>query len=516
MNIIHDAGLDTIDTILNLKTKYSKECIFGTLNKQSSFPCVSTLLENQKIVQQFKQLNNTTKNDINTIVESIISTEKDLQFFFEEENSLENLEDDTFGQLIFQNTHLKILNNIPFLLLIISYVKIYFIPLVSVSLPILMYFLPYLLIKYVWNMPMPFDVYKSIMGKMMPLSFDGSFEKLLQNGLTLFTFFQSMYQPIQNAFHLYTINSTIFRLGKALENYSNSVEKLQTILKNNSIDFSLKNNLTPFCKLNDYHINFSTILDNRQYLILTCLSVSKFEVLYALANNDRFKKVNIYSSETPYLNITDCVDINLNEKHCVGSHFIIDSTNHFLLSGPNGGGKSSFLRGVLQTVLFSQSFGYAIGTQIEMSPFDFIFSGLHLQDIPGEQSMFEKEICFATDVLHFNNPKYKGFVLFDEIFHSTNPPDSILSANRFLEKLYTYKHMASIISTHVFEIIENAPSYVKRICVNASNENDILVYDYKISNGICKISSVKEIWKKIYASEQESESINSKKNEHTE
>jgi DNA mismatch repair ATPase MutS len=89
-------------------------------------------------------------------------------------------------------------------------------------------------------------------------------------------------------------------------------------------------------------------------------------------------------------------------------------------------------------------------------------------------------------------------VLFDEIFHSTNPPDGIKTANKFLEKLYSYKHISSIISTHVFEIIENSPDFVKKICVKAQRIGSVLHYDYKISDGICKESSVTEIWDKVY------------------
>ena len=133
-----------------------------------------------------------------------------------------------------------------------------------------------------------------------------------------------------------------------------------------------------------------------------------------------------------------------------------------------------------------------------MSIFDYIFSGLHIQDIPGEKSLFEKEICFARDVLCFNNSEFKGLVLFDEIFHSTNPPDGIKTANKFLEKLYSYKHISSIVSTHVFEIIESSPEFVKKICVNANIVDKIVKYDYKLSEGICKVSSVNEIWKKTY------------------
>jgi hypothetical protein len=500
MSILNDSGLSSINSVLNLKTIFSKETVESLLRRQSTFPSISTVLNNQKVVSQLRTINEDSKKDISTILEKLVQNEKDLQFFFDEDNSLENLENDTFGQLLFQHSELKILNTFPFLIMIMSYIKIYFIPLISVTLPVLMYFLPYLIIKYVWNMPMSYEMYQNIMGKMWSFSFDGSIEKLLQNAFTIFTFAQSMYQPIQNALHLSTINSTIYNLGSTLYSFTDNIRSLKSILQRNSVSFKIDNLLESFCDSSDYRKNFSTILDNPSYLFLVSYRLSNFELLFTISNNQRFNKVNLYDSTTPYLNIKECADINLDENSCVGSDFKIDdSSTHFLMSGPNGGGKSSFLRAILQTVLFSQSFGYAIGESIDISIFDYIFSGLHIQDIPGEKSLFEKEVCFARDVLDFNNPKFKALVLFDEIFHSTNPPDGIKTANKFLEKLYSYKHISSIISTHVFEIIENAPDFVKRICVNAKIVDDNLFYDYKLSNGICKISSVSEIWKKSYA-----------------
>ena len=125
-------------------------------------------------------------------------------------------------------------------------------------------------------------------------------------------------------------------------------------------------------------------------------------------------------------------------------------------------------------------------------------SGLHIVDNPGKQSLFEKEILFARDVLYHNNPNYKGFVVFDEIFHSTNPPDGIRTSKLFLDKLWSFSHFASIISTHVFEIIESAPDSIQRICVKATKKEDGMDYSYCISEGICKESSVDEIWKKSW------------------
>lgn len=499
MNILNDSGLTSITTILDLKTYFSNNFLQTFITRQSTFPSIKSVISNQKNIDELRSLNENSLNEISTLLENITQNEKDLKFFFDEENSLENLEKDTFGQLLFQNSELKIFNTFPFLIVLMSYIKIYFVPIVSVVLPFLMYFLPYLLIKYVWNLPMTYDMYQNIMGKMWSFSFDGSIEKLLQNAFTIFTFAQSMYQPIQNALHLSTIDTTIYNLGKTLYDYTDNIKQLNSIIKNSNISFKINNLLETFCYSFDYRKNFSIVLDNPSYLFLVSYDISKFEVLFAISNNKRFTKVKLYDSKIPYLSIKNCVDINLNENNCVGSDFKIDETsNHFLLSGPNGGGKSSFLRSVLQTVLFSQSFGYAIGESIEMTIFDYIFSGLHIQDIPGEKSLFEKEICFARDVLCFNNPEFKGLVLFDEIFHSTNPPDGIKTANKFLEKLYSYKHISSIVSTHVFEIIESSPEFVKKICVNANIVDKIVKYDYKLSEGICKVSSVNEIWKKTY------------------
>lgn len=290
MNILNDSGLTNINSIFNLKSKLSKNTIESLINKQSSFPSLKTVLENQKTIENLRNLNDTSKNEIETVLNNIIEKEKDLQFFFDEENALENLEKDTFGQLLFQHPQLKIFNTFPFLVFFLSYVKIYFVPIISVTLPFLMYFLPYLIIKYVWRLPMNYETYQGIMGQMISFSFDGSFEKLAQNIFTIFTFAQSMYQPIQNALHLNKIDNTIYSLGKDLYEYTNHVKNLINILKKYDITFRINNSLESFCDEFDYRKNFSLILDNPNYLYLVCYDISKFEILFSLSKNKRFKK----------------------------------------------------------------------------------------------------------------------------------------------------------------------------------------------------------------------------------
>ena len=360
--------------------------------------------------------------------------------------------------------------------------------------PILAYFLPYLLIKYVWKLPMNFSFYQKIMGQMWDFSFKSP-EKILQNIFTIFTFLQSMYQPVQNGLHLYKIDSTIKQLGTSIYNFFNVVSDI----KNKVNDIFKISHYVDFESF-DVRKNFIFILENKYYLNIISSEIAKLEILYKISKDSRFKFVELFSSKTPYFKGKQIYDINL--LNGVKSDFNInESSNHYLLTGPNGGGKSSFLRAILQTILFSQTFGYAIGDSIELSPFDYILSGLHIEDNPGKKSLFEKEINFAREVLYFNNPEYKGLVLFDEIFHSTNPPDCIKTSNRFLNTLWSFKHMSSIVSSHVFEIIEQSPESVKKICVSASIKDDELIYNYKVEDGICKISSVTEIWSKEFSAD---------------
>lgn len=500
-SILLDSGLENISTILGTRLHFSSALCSELITANSYTPSLSKILNNQTCITQLRSLSDEKKDTISKIVEDIVAYEKEAHFFFEEKNSLESLETDTFGQLIFQYELLKVFNHTPFLLMILSYFKIFITPLVTLMLPLCLFFVPYLLIRYVWGLPIQFAIYKDIMLSMWGWSgFDNlTPQKILQNVFTIFTMGQSMYQPLQNAFHLYKIDSTITTLGTTITNYYACISKLRTLLKEESIEFHISP-LLDTLPLSDIRRIFIELLEDPYRLLHVAKDVAHFEILWNISKDTQFKKVALFDSTTPYFKGEDIADINLSLKDRVGSSISVqNSETHYLLSGPNGGGKSSFLRGVLQTVLFAQTYGYSSASNVELAPFDYILSGLHIQDLPGKKSLFEKEICFARDVLYYNNPAYKGFILFDEIFHSTNPPDCIKTSNVFLNKLWSYNHVASIVSTHVFEIIDASPTHVKKICVDAHRVEDTLVYSYKIKPGVSKESSVTEIWKKVWS-----------------
>jgi DNA mismatch repair protein MutS len=189
------------------------------------------------------------------------------------------------------------------------------------------------------------------------------------------------------------------------------------------------------------------------------------------------------------------VDIALGDSAVSSSIVLNNLEHHAALTGPNGGGKSSFMRAVLQCVLISHAYGLAPADSLVVRRFSWISSGLRLQDRPGDLSLFEAEVFFASEILARSDGI--GLVLYDELFHSTNPPDGIRTAEVFLKQLWNKPTIVSIVSTHVFDLVESAPKVVKKICCNAAEVGGRIAFSYKVVPGISKISSVTEIWNRF-------------------
>jgi DNA mismatch repair ATPase MutS len=172
--------------------------------------------------------------------------------------------------------------------------------------------------------------------------------------------------------------------------------------------------------------------------------------------------------------------------------------NHAILTGPNRGGKSSLMRGILLNVRLAHAFGAAFAGKAQMSRFTWIADGLRLDDRPGKLSMFEREVCFAQAIL---TPRPGlGLCLYDELFHSTNPPDAARTSEVFCDALWKRNDCLSLVSTHVYALARGAPDSVKKVCVaawgpgagaaGAESAESAYSFSYTLQRGICEVSSV--------------------------
>ena len=128
-----------------------------------------------------------------------------------------------------------------------------------------------------------------------------------------------------------------------------------------------------------------------------------------------------------------------------------------LLTGPNAGGKSTLLKGVLVSALLAQTLTFAPASPeggnsgCEITPFSYISSHINVPDAQGRESLFEAEMRRAkrnVDALHSLAKGEFALVVMDEIFSSTNPVEGIAGAFAIAKHMAACPGAITIISTH--------------------------------------------------------------------
>ena len=424
-----------------------------------------------------------------------------------------DVEKESYSQVCFRGTPWATLNTIPFALIALSFYKSFIVPGFSIILPIISLILPFLLLRMSYNIPITMEEYASILwrmwnGQKMPTSPEEILEPyvppppkdpitriktLAQNGWTLFAVGQTIWQPIQQAKHFMTLDADCLALGNSLIRVKEIGLMLSAAWKS-WVPGWLTGWLAE-CP-DDPRQAFAFAIETPFWLRHTFRALGRLEVVLALAGREDVTSAEFVGSAKPALVLKRFGDPSIPMDRRVLSSVGLSASNgsgrkaHAILTGPNRGGKSSFLRGVLMNVVVAHCFGAAFAAKAQMTPFTWIADGMRLDDTPGKQSMFEREVAFGSAVLAKEGGR--GLVLYDELFHSTNPPDAKRTSELFCNSLWKKDNCLSIVSTHVYSLARSAPpEAVDQMCVAAwRSEHGKLLFSYKIQKGVCEVSSV--------------------------
>ena len=131
------------------------------------------------------------------------------------------------------------------------------------------------------------------------------------------------------------------------------------------------------------------------------------------------------------------ISINAGECHC--------------LLGDNGAGKSTFIKALSLSILFSQTICIVPASNFVLTPFTLINTYLNIPDCKGKESLFEAEMNrvfrHLNQVRGLRGSEY-AFGVMDEIFNSTNPEEGVSGAYVIGKKLAKYKNSICLITTH--------------------------------------------------------------------
>lgn len=155
-----------------------------------------------------------------------------------------------------------------------------------------------------------------------------------------------------------------------------------------------------------------------------------------------------------------------------------------LITGPNMGGKSTFMRQNALIVLLAHIGGFVPALHAQIGPVDQIFTRIGAgDDLSRGQSTFMVEMSeMATILTHATE---HSLVLIDEIGRGTSTHDGIALAYAACRYLANHIKAFTLFSTHFFELTElsDRENSIRNIHVKAKRLSDQLIYLYQIHEG---------------------------------
>jgi DNA mismatch repair protein MutS len=165
------------------------------------------------------------------------------------------------------------------------------------------------------------------------------------------------------------------------------------------------------------------------------------------------------------------VEARLNETS--GGSFIANDTlmgakqRMQVITGPNMGGKSTYMRQVAVIVLLASMGSYVPATSCRLGPIDAIHTRIGAaDDLANAQSTFMVEMTEAAQILNAATPQ--SLVLMDEIGRGTSTFDGLALAGGIAAHLHDKAKAFTLFATHYFELTEFPAQHHAAINVHVS------------------------------------------------
>jgi DNA mismatch repair protein MutS len=161
-----------------------------------------------------------------------------------------------------------------------------------------------------------------------------------------------------------------------------------------------------------------------------------------------------------------------------------DSRRMLIITGPNMGGKSTYMRQTALIVILAHIGCFVPARRAILGPLDRIFTRIGASDdLAGGRSTFMLEMTETANILH--NATDKSLVLMDEVGRGTSTFDGLSLAWACASFIATKIHAFTLFATHYFELTSlagEAPG-VANVHVEAVEHGDRLVFLHSVKEG---------------------------------
>ncbi len=238
-----------------------------------------------------------------------------------------------------------------------------------------------------------------------------------------------------------------------------------------------------------YEQILKTINKSLEELLQTAEALSELDVFATIA--ERSHTLNL---TRPKLSNKEGINI-INGRHPVVEHVssapfiandvtLTDKERILLITGPNMGGKSTYMRQTALITLLAHVGFYVPADKAEIGPIDQIFTRIGASDdLASGRSTFMVEMTETANILH--HATKNSLILMDEIGRGTSTFDGLSLAWACCQCLANEIGAYTLFATHYFELTqwaEQLPNVVN-IHLDAIEEGDHIAFLHKVQKG---------------------------------
>ena len=172
-------------------------------------------------------------------------------------------------------------------------------------------------------------------------------------------------------------------------------------------------------------------------------------------------------------------------RHFTANHTRLDHKHRLmLLTGPNMGGKSTYMRQVAHIVLMAHTGSFVPADSAQIGPIDQIFTRIGASDdLASNRSTFMVEMSETAYILHHATDQ--SLVLMDEVGRGTSTFDGLALAHAIAEHLLQKNKSFSLFATHYFELtkLPEAHATAVNMHLSALEQGQDIVFLHHIEPG---------------------------------
>ncbi len=237
----------------------------------------------------------------------------------------------------------------------------------------------------------------------------------------------------------------------------------------------------------------SAIAGEARRIRQTALALAEIDVLSALAQIaalrnycrptlDDSADLEIVAGRHP---VIEQLELGSGDRFVPNDLFLNSTTNAIMmLTGPNMGGKSTYLRQAALTVIMAQTGSFVPARSARLGLVDRVFTRIGASDnLARGRSTFMIEMTETAAILHTATPR--SLILLDEVGRGTATYDGLAIAWAAVEYIHRRTRAKTLFATHYFELTELAEqlSGVKNYHVTVKETGGGIVFLRKVVPG---------------------------------